>query len=132
MLAYLPWAMIPCAILFVGFYFFAKRENANLEELMTKVSEEARHQIKAELFRPSKEGKNLYTTKGYVADIEDNGSKAKVFIIFHNTPRNEFYSQTAKISSSELSEKEIQSGTFVPCVMKLDEEYQIYGFKKLA
>ena len=73
-----------------------------------------------------------YTTKGYVADIEDNGSKAKVFIIFHNTPRNEFYSQTAKISSSELSEKGIQSGTFVPCVMKLDEEYQIYGFKKLA
>ena len=132
MLAYLPWAMIPCAILFIVFYFFAKKENANLEELMTKVSEEAKYQIKKELYLPSKEGKNLYTTKGYVADITDNGSKAKAFIIFHNTPINEFYSQTAKLSSEELKEKGIEAGKFVPCIMKLDEEYQIYGFKKLA
>ncbi len=132
MLAYLPWAMIPCAILFIVFYFFAKKENANLEELMTKVSEEAKYQIKKELYLPSKEGKNLYTTKGYVADITDNGSKAKAFIIFHNTPRNEFYSQTAKLSSEELKEKGIEAGKFVLCIMKLDEEYQIYGFKKLA
>ena len=35
-------------------------------------------------------------------------------------------------TTEELQEKGIQSGTFVPCLMKLDEEYQIYGFKKLA
>ena len=131
MLAYVPWALIPCAIMFVVFYFVSKRDNANSEELMKKVPEEARHQIKAERYRPT-EGRNMYTTRGYVADISEDGSKAKVFIIFYNTPRGEFYNQTAKMSTEELQEKGIQSGTFVPCLMKLDEEYQIYGFKKLA
>ena len=65
----------------------------------------------------------MYTTRGYVADIAEDGSKAKVFIIFYNTPRGEFYNQTAKMSTEELQEKGIQSGTFVPCLMKLKLAY---------
>ena len=126
---YILCGVIPCALIVIIAVFVTKKDNAKLEDLMKNVPEDAQNRLRSEPY--SQQNGKMYTTNGFVADIREEKGRAVVYLIFYNTPREQFYDQRAKMSSDELKAKGIQKNTFIPCLMKHDAEYHIFEFKKL-
>lgn len=129
-LGYLLAALVPCAVIVVLCFIFLKRDNAKLEDLLQNVSDEDKERLKNMPY--TKKDGLMYVTDGLVADIREDKGKANVYLLFYNSPRGEFYDQKAKLSSDELRSRGISKGGFIPCLMKFDGEYQIFGFKKIV
>ena len=98
--------------------------------MLETVNDEEKERLKKETFEKEEKGK-LYVTNGLVADIKEKGEKATVYFMFYNGARDEFYNQPIGVKTSELSDKGITKGAFVPCLMKFDEDYESYELKRI-
>ena len=115
------------AIIFV----IAKKDNANLEELLSSVPEDLKEALKVEPYQPLDGAGIKCATRGLIGAIDTKGESTKVRLIFYNESRDGFYDQTAKISTSELNGKGFKLHDMLPCQMKYDKEYHIHEFKKI-
>lgn len=131
MVGYLIFALILCGVLAVVILVIAKKDNAKLEDLLEKVSDEQKEQLKAEEYQPMDSKGIKCATKGLVVAITEKGEKAHLEILFYNEPRDTFYNQQAKIRTSELKGKGYKLFDFIPCEMKYDKEMHIHMFKKI-
>ena len=127
-LSYLIPGLIVCGILFVVFYFWAKKENAQTEDLLKMVSDEDKETLKTKDYVPS--GK-LHETEGLVASVTEKGDKTLVNILFYNAPRDEIYNQPTKVATKDVAAKGIKQGAFIPCIMKFDKDFQVYSLKSV-
>ena len=130
-IVYILIAMIPIGILTVICMAVAKKENAKLEDLLATMSPEELERLKGQNYSEANESKKLYETMGLVAAVKENGTKSVVHLLFYNAPRDEIYSQDKKVDSADITAKGIAKGAFIPCIMKLDEEYQIFVLKEI-
>lgn len=128
---YILIGVLVCAVLGVIIYFAAKKENANTSQLLEKIPDELKEKLASREYKALDAKGVKYSTEGLVADIQNKGEKSKLILLFFNTPRMEFYPQTAKIATSDVEAKGIKVLDFIPCEMKYDKEYQVHSFKKL-
>jgi len=112
-------------------FVIAKREKNSLDDILKKIPEENKSLLKAQPYQQQDSKGVKFNTLGLVADIKENGDKATLTLLFYNEPRDEFYSQTTKLKTTEVHEKGYKPLDMLPCEMKYDAEYHIHNFKKL-
>ena len=131
LLLYLLFGVIICGIFAAIVFFIAKKDGAKLEDLLAGVPEDKLELLKAEEYQPMDGNGIKCATRGLIAAIDSDDKKAKIHLLFFNSPRQEFYDQTAKISAAEAKGKGFKQFDMVPCEMKYDKEMHIHEFKKL-
>ncbi len=125
-------ALVVIGIFCIVAFRISKKDNANLEAMLAAIPDEMKEALKSEPYQPMDNKGVMFTTRGIAAAIDDNEGKVKLHLIFYNQPRDEFYDQTAKMSSDELKAKGYKALDMIPCQMKYDKEMYIHEFKKLA
>ena len=131
MFLYLGIGVAVCAVFAVIILVIAKKDNANLEELLATIPEDKKEELKAENYQPLDGSGIKCATRGLIGAIETKGESSKIRLIFYNEARDAFYDQSTKIRTSELNGKGFKLFDMVPCQMKYDKEYHIHEFKKI-
>ena len=131
MVPYLLFALALCAFLAIVILVVAKKDNAQLEDLLAKTPDELKEMLKAENYQPMDSKGIKCATRGLIVDVASNGERTNLQILFYNEARGEFYNQPAKIRTSEFNGKGFKLHDFIPCVMKYDKEYHIHMLKKV-
>lgn len=108
----------------------AKKEKANIEEILATLTDEEKNAIKNQTYTKA-DGKNMFTTNGFVVNVDDEGEKRTVTVMFYAEQHLDYYIRKVKLNKSEAISKGIEKGKFVPALMKYNEEFHYYDFKKL-
>ena len=122
--------VIVCAIFAFVIMKLAKKESANLEEILKAIPAEYKEQLKNVAFDPA-EGKNMFTSKALVADVKTENDKSKARLIFWAPEHAEFFDRNVKVTAEEISSKNISKLSFIPVLMKYDPEMHFHDFKKI-
>lgn len=124
-------AAVVIAVFVVICFIIAKKDRNSLDDILKKIPEENKELLKAQPYQQQDSKGVKFNTLGLVADIKENGDKATLTLLFYNEPRDEFYSQTTKLKTTEVHEKGYKPLDMLPCEMKYDAEYHVHNFKKL-
>lgn len=122
--------VIVCAIFAFVVTKLAKKESANLEEILKDIPSEHKEQLKNVTFEKT-EGNNMYTSYALVADVKTENNKSKARLIFWAPEHAEFFDRNVKVTEEEISSKNIKKLSFIPVLMKYDPEMHFHDFKKI-
>lgn len=122
--------VIVCAIFAFVVTKLAKKESANLEEILNGIPAEYKDQLKNVSFDKA-EGNNMYTSLALVADVKTENNKSKARLIFWAPEHAEFFDRNVKVTEEEIVSKNIRKLNFIPVLMKYDPEMHFHDFKKI-
>ena len=122
--------IIVCAIFAFVVMKLAKKESANLEEILKDIPAEYKDQLKNVTFEKA-EGNNMYTSYALVSDVKTENNKSKARLIFWAPEHAEFLDRNVKVTEEEISSKNIKKLSFIPVLMKYDPEMHFHDFKKI-
>ena len=122
--------IIVCAIFAFVVMKLAKKESANLEEILKDIPAEYKDQLKNVTFEKA-EGNNMYTSYALVSDVKTENNKSKARLIFWAPEHAEFFDRNVKVTEAEISSKNIKKLSFIPVLMKYDPEMHFHDFKKI-
>ena len=119
------------AVFAIVIVILAKREGNSLKDILAKVPEDRKNQLKQSIFVPS-DKKNLHFSDGLVADVVEKGDKVEIILLFYVERLDDYFFRKVKISQSECKKKNIIKLNFIKCYMKYDKEMEYYDFKSIA
>ena len=122
--------VIVCAIFAFVVLKLAKKESANLEEILKSIPDEHKDQLKNVTFEKT-EGNNMFTSYALVADVKTENNKSKARLIFWAPEHAEFFDRNVKVTEEEISSKNIKKLSFIPVLMKYDPEMHFHDFKRI-
>ena len=94
--------VIVCAIFAFVVLKLAKKESANLEEILKSIPGEHKDQLKNVTFEKT-EGNNMFTSYALVADVKTENNKSKARLIFWAPEHAEFFDRNVKVTEEEIA-----------------------------
>ena len=119
------------AIFAIVVFILAKKEGNSLKDILAKVPEDRKNQLKQCTFVES-DKRNLHFSDGLVADVIENGDKVEVILLFYVERLDDYFFRKVKLSKTECTKKNIMKLNFIKCYMKYDKEMEYYDFKSIA
>lgn len=120
-----------CAVFVLILFKCSKKDEAMIKEYLNNISEENKHLMQNQTYTKT-DKKNLFTTNGYVVRSEEKNGNIEAVLLIYSESFDDYYDQKLKIKASDPKAQNIKEGTFLPIVMKYDQDCRLYKYDSLA